>query len=143
MSSGHPARDSIYFSLSNTVFSLPRSSLYFPCTQNNAAVVAIVDSKPYLKSTDQPWEWKWKSENEEVASLPLNLLTREGFNDFDPFLPIRVDKLSEREAEAMLDYLRQCNFLCRKESFTENGRAELKFMSAYNAGDLVDLCSSR
>lgn len=97
-----------------------------------------MDTRPYLISTEQHWTWKWK----DVESLPKNLLTYEGFNDFDPFLPIRVDKMSEKEAESMLDYLEGCNFLCRPESLTEEGRSELKFMSAYNPGEMVTLCSA-
>lgn len=73
--------------------------------------------------------------------FPSFVPVTQGFYDFDPFIPIRVDKLTEKEIESMLDLYQENRFLMRPESLTPEGRQELKFLSSYNPADLCRVCA--
>ncbi|KAI1301449.1 28S ribosomal protein S29, mitochondrial [Halotydeus destructor] len=103
---------------------------------NNGAVIAGVDSKPYYSVLHKAL---WPN---IPSDLPKHLLTEEGFNDFDPFIPIRVAKYSEKEIENCLDYYTEKLLLQRDESRTPAGRQEMKFLSSANPLDLYKLATS-
>jgi small subunit ribosomal protein S29 len=94
---------------------------------SNGAVLLVVDNT---------FPKKFKKPN-----LPKYLLTEKGFEDLDPFIPIKVAKYGEKEMESCLDYYTERLLLQREESLTESGRAEIKFLSCYNPLDLYKLCS--
>lgn len=77
--------------------------------------------------------------NRSIIALSHNW---QGFYDFDPFIPIRVDKFTEKEMESALDYYQDRGFLMRPESVTTEGRDELKYLSSYSPKDLYRLCAS-
>ena len=79
-------------------------------------------------------------ESECLLYLRTDILCRQGFFDFDPFIPIKVDKFTDKELESMLDYFQDRQFLTRPESMTPEGRAELKFMSSNLPENLYRFC---
>ncbi|RWS06998.1 28S ribosomal protein S29: mitochondrial-like protein [Dinothrombium tinctorium] len=72
--------------------------------------------------------------------LPKYLLTEKGFQDLDPFIPIKVDKYTENEFENCLDYYIRKNYVNHPAAKTEMGRKEIKFMSAYNPLEVYKFC---
>lgn len=58
---------------------------------------------------------------------------------FDPFIPIRVPKYSEKEMENVLDYYCEKKLLAREQSLTAGGRQEIKFLSAYYPKEVYNL----
>lgn len=66
-----------------------------------------------------------------------------GFDDLDPFIPVRVDKYTEKEIESCLDYYVERKYILRSSSLTPNGRQEIKFVSGYLPIDLWKICASK
>ncbi|XP_077867315.1 small ribosomal subunit protein mS29-like [Saccoglossus kowalevskii] len=58
----------------------------------------------------------------------------------DPFLPIHVDKYSDKEAESCLDYYIDRLWLQHSAAKMESGRKELKFLSGNNPAELDRIC---
>lgn len=76
-----------------------------------------------------------------LSDYPKALLTDEGFQDFDPFLPIEVEKYSEKELQSCLDYYKEKNWLQRPVSKTKEAHEEIKFLSGMNPGQVYNICS--
>ncbi|XP_070541970.1 small ribosomal subunit protein mS29-like [Ptychodera flava] len=93
----------------------------------NGAIVSSVDQHGAYKQPDE-------------SHLPKYLLTKEGFELMDPFIPVHVDKYSEKEIESCLDYYSDRQWLQHPQAQTEDGRKELKFLSYYNPAELDRIC---
>ncbi|KAG9345414.1 hypothetical protein JZ751_009961 [Albula glossodonta] len=77
-----------------------------------------------------------------TAYLPQELLGQEGFDSFDPFVPIQVPVYSEMEFESCYQYYIDRNWLQHPQSRTEEGKKELLFLSNRNPAVLERLCAS-
>ncbi|XP_011496930.1 PREDICTED: 28S ribosomal protein S29, mitochondrial [Ceratosolen solmsi marchali] len=77
------------------------------------------------------------NKDRQESHLPRYLLTKEGFEHLDPFLPINVENYSEDEFYTMIDYYKHKKLI---RSLTSNGEKELKLLSGYNPYKLMDLC---
>ncbi|XP_003744610.1 28S ribosomal protein S29, mitochondrial [Galendromus occidentalis] len=101
--------------------------------KNASAVVSV--AAPALSLTHRNLEL------ETVPSyMPQYLLGKEGFEFFEPFVPIRVEKYSDKEAESVLEYYTDMNFIQHPKGRTEAARNELKFLSGRNPRELRGLC---
>lgn len=67
---------------------------------------------------------------------------QQGFHDFDPFVPIEVEKYSDKEMVTCLEYYQDRRWLQRPAAFTEEGREEIKFLSGANPFHVYEFCSS-
>ncbi|XP_017494067.1 PREDICTED: 28S ribosomal protein S29, mitochondrial-like [Rhagoletis zephyria] len=79
---------------------------------------------------------------DHISDYPRDLLTDEGFHDFDPFVPIEVEKYSDKEMVTCLEYYQDRRWLQRPAAFTEEGREEIKFLSGANPFHVYEFCSS-
>jgi len=77
------------------------------------------------------------------TDLPRYLLTKEGWEQFDPCVPVFVDKYSSQEAQSTLDYYLERKWLQHPLAGSEEGRLELEYLSTRNPLVLMDLCNSR
>lgn len=71
---------------------------------------------------------------------PREVLGLDGWNHFDPCLPVHVPKYSRKEYESCMNFLQDVGWLCRPESKTEEVRDEIRFISGLNPGEVVLLC---
>lgn len=70
------------------------------------------------------------------------VLGEEGWDYFDPFLPIHVPKYSRNEFENCLNMYQDIGWLSRPESRTCEVREELRFISGMNPEQVFYLCQS-
>ncbi|NWR38795.1 RT29 protein, partial [Tachuris rubrigastra] len=70
------------------------------------------------------------------AYLPQELLGKEGFDALDPFVPILVSNYSPREFESCYGYYLERKWLQHERARTEDGKAELQFLSGSNPRQL-------
>ncbi|XP_064609024.1 small ribosomal subunit protein mS29-like [Liolophura sinensis] len=63
---------------------------------------------------------------------PVALLGKEGFELFDPFIPVKVDTYSEKEIYSALEYFADRHWIQHPAGHTEEGRKELIYKSGYN-----------
>lgn len=73
---------------------------------------------------------------------PQQVLGEEGWECFDPFLPIHVPKYSRREFENCMNMYQDIGWLSRPESRTYEARDELRFISGMNPEQVFYLCQS-
>ena len=71
------------------------------------------------------------------SDLPFSLLSQEGWEALDPFVPVHVPAYSEGEADVMIDYLADKKYISQVAT-TEAGRAEIKFLTGRKPLDLRD-----
>uniref|UniRef100_A0A6M2CJL9 Small ribosomal subunit protein mS29 n=1 Tax=Rhipicephalus microplus TaxID=6941 RepID=A0A6M2CJL9_RHIMP len=74
---------------------------------------------------------------------PKYLLGLEGFEFFEPFIPVHVPKYSEKEIDSCLDYYLDRGYIQNPNGWTDEGKAELKFLSGYNPRELCKVCRWR
>lgn len=82
----------------------------------------------------------WK--NRLTPYYPKALLTDRGWEDFDPFIPIKVENYSDMEADSCLDYYTDKMLLQRPQSKTPEGREEIKAINARNPFEMYKFCSN-
>ncbi|NWZ38989.1 RT29 protein, partial [Brachypodius atriceps] len=70
------------------------------------------------------------------AYTPQELLGKEGFDTLDPFVPIPVPNYSPREFESCYGYYLERKWLQHEKAHTEDGKAELQFLSGSNPRQL-------
>ncbi|NWV39568.1 RT29 protein, partial [Grantiella picta] len=70
------------------------------------------------------------------AYTPQELLGKEGFDALDPFVPIPVSNYSPREFESCYGYYLERKWLQHEKAHTEDGKAELQFLSGSNPRQL-------
>lgn len=73
---------------------------------------------------------------------PREVLGVEGWNHFDPCLPIHVPKYSRMEFESCMNFYQDIEWLCRPESRTREVRDEVRFLSGSNPGQVAYICSA-
>jgi len=73
------------------------------------------------------------------SHLPRYLLTKEGFEMMDPFVPVEVTNYSEKEMQSQIDYYIDRKWLQQPKAHTEQGRRELYFTSAFHPYTLMTL----
>uniref|UniRef100_A0A6J0U498 Small ribosomal subunit protein mS29 n=1 Tax=Pogona vitticeps TaxID=103695 RepID=A0A6J0U498_9SAUR len=66
--------------------------------------------------------------------MPYDLLGKEGFEAFAPFVPIQVFGYSDREFEGCYQYYLENKWLQHEKAGTTEGRLELRFLSGRNPG---------
>lgn len=71
---------------------------------------------------------------------PQDALGQEGWDHFDPFLPIQVPKYSRKEYESCMNLYQDIGWLARPESRTIEVRDEIRFVSGLNPGQVHYLC---
>ena len=71
------------------------------------------------------------------SDLPFSLLSQEGWEAMEPFVPVHVPAYSEGEADVMIDYLADKKYISHVAT-TEMGRAEIKFLTGRKPLDLRD-----
>lgn len=76
----------------------------------------------------------------KALQTPKHLLGLEGWNSFDPFLPIHVPEYSREEFESHMNMLQDIDWITRPEARTEEMRDELRFVSGMNPLELDKLC---
>ncbi|XP_032938583.1 28S ribosomal protein S29, mitochondrial isoform X1 [Catharus ustulatus] len=70
------------------------------------------------------------------AYTPQELLGKEGFDALDPFVPIPVPNYSPKEFESCYGYYLERRWLQHEKARTEDGKAELQFLSGSNPRQL-------
>ncbi|NWY94642.1 RT29 protein, partial [Loxia curvirostra] len=70
------------------------------------------------------------------AYTPQELLGKEGFDALDPFVPIPVPNYSPKEFESCYSYYLERRWLQHEKARTEDGKAELRFLSGSNPRQL-------
>ncbi|KAI2797757.1 28S ribosomal protein S29, mitochondrial [Blomia tropicalis] len=128
---------------------------FFTQKWHNGVIVTSVDKKlvvPYrllpihgpkqVKPRLRTYKHWGPFDVDHLSDYPKDLLTDEGFHHFDPFVPIEVGRYSEKEILTCLDYYEDRKWLQRPESFTEEGREEIKFLSGCNPFHVYDFCSN-
>lgn len=78
----------------------------------------------------------------EQNQTPREVLGIEGWNHFDPCLPIHVPKYSRKEFESCMNFYQDIEWLCRPESRTQEVRDEVQFLSGLNPGQVAYICSA-
>lgn len=73
---------------------------------------------------------------------PQDALGQEGWDHFDPFLPVKVPKYSRKEFESCMDLYQDIGWLTRPESRTREVRDEIRFISGLNPGEVHYLCQA-
>lgn len=74
---------------------------------------------------------------------PQEAIGQEGWEYFDPFLPINVPKYSRKEFESCMNMYQDVGWLVRPESRTQEARDEIRFVSGLNPGQVYYLCQSK
>ncbi|XP_025083153.1 28S ribosomal protein S29, mitochondrial-like [Pomacea canaliculata] len=74
---------------------------------------------------------------------PRYLLGKEGFEWFDPFIPIHVPDYNDKEAYSCLEYYLDRHWIQHEGAQTEEGKKELLFLSNKNPFQLLQICSSK
>lgn len=78
----------------------------------------------------------------EQNQTPKQVLGLDGWNSFDPCLPIHVGKYSRKEFESCMNMYQDIGWIARPEARTEEVRNELRFVSGLNPGQLKYLCGA-
>ncbi|RXG72618.1 28S ribosomal protein S29, mitochondrial [Armadillidium vulgare] len=105
--------------------------------------------KPLLRS-----DWKggvivgsvdiiMSTKDRRESHLPRYLLTREGWETLDPFVPILVDKYSEKEFESAVNYYLDRRWLQHPAGASKEGKEELEFLSGSYPAELLKLVHGR
>lgn len=76
-----------------------------------------------------------------LSDYPKTLLTDEGFQDFDPFVPVEVSEFTQKEFQSCMDYYEDRQWLQRPAARTLEGQEEIKFLSGMNPGQIARICS--
>ncbi|XP_064621052.1 small ribosomal subunit protein mS29-like [Lineus longissimus] len=74
--------------------------------------------------------------------LPRYLLGKEGFELFDPFVPIEVPAYNEKEIYSCLEYYGDRMWIQTPKGKTDEGKKELIFLSEYNPLALSELTAA-
>lgn len=80
--------------------------------------------------------------SKQQNQTPGDVLGVEGWNCFDPFLPIPVPKYSRKEYESCMNMYQDIGWLCRPESRTQEVRDEIRFISGSNPKEVEYLCKA-
>jgi len=71
-----------------------------------------------------------------VNHMPRYLLGKEGFDFFDPHIPIHVPHYSSKETNSHLDYYTENGWIQSPAGLTDAGRKEITFLSCNNPFEL-------
>lgn len=109
----------------------------------------ITLTNPFINITNYDWtngvcvlvvdEIAMTKEVEAESELPRFLLTKEGFEHLDPFVPVRVENYSEIEFKRCIDYYVDRRWI---QNTNEGFDDELKFVSGMNPFNLMQRCIS-
>ena len=72
------------------------------------------------------------------STFPFALLSQEGWELMDPFIPVEVNPYSKFEMNTMIDYFVDKRYI-RETVATEAGRAEVHFLTGRNPKDFMEL----
>jgi len=81
--------------------------------------------------------------DERESDLPRYLLKREGWELFDPFVPIEVHNYTSQEVQTTIDYYLERKWLGHPGCSTEEGRLELEYLCTKNPLTLMTICNSK
>lgn len=73
---------------------------------------------------------------------PKQVLGIDGWQHFDPCLPINVPVYSRKEFDSVMNFYQDVGWLCRPESCTVEARDEIRFLSAMNPLQVASVCES-
>lgn len=76
----------------------------------------------------------------QLNQTPREVLGIDGWNHFDPFLPIATTKYSRKEFESCMNMYQDIGWLCRPESCSEEARDEVRFVSGLHPKEVEYLC---
>lgn len=71
---------------------------------------------------------------------PFALLGEEGWEHFEPFIPIEVNLYSKAEMDTMIDFYGEKRYIS-DTAVTSAGRAEIHFMTGRSPGDFMEYSS--
>lgn len=77
--------------------------------------------------------------SKQQNQTPREVLGIEGWNHFDPCLPVHVPKYSRKEFESCMNFYQDIGWICRPESKTLEARDEVRFTSGLNPGQVAFL----
>lgn len=95
----------------------------------NGSVVVSVD------------KFVWAPDDKNDSDMPFYQLGKKGFEHLDPFVPINVQKYTEKEFHSCIDYYVDQNWIQTEKGNTEEGRNELLYLSVGNPFDVMKLCA--
>ena len=74
------------------------------------------------------------------STFPFALLSQEGWELMDPFVPVEVNPYSKFEMNTMIDYFVDKRYI-RETAATDAGRGEVHFLTGRNPKDFMELSS--
>jgi small subunit ribosomal protein S29 len=77
------------------------------------------------------------------SDFPRYLLNKEGWEMFDPFIPIHVENYTSQEVQTTIDYYLDRKWLQHPMAGSEKGRQELEYLSTKNPLWLMKLANAR
>lgn len=80
--------------------------------------------------------------SKEQNQTPREVLGIEGWNDFDPFLPILSPNYSRKEYESCMNMYQDIGWLTRAVSLTQEARDEVRFISGLRPKEVEYLCQA-
>lgn len=93
-------------------------------SHRNGLVVASCDNK-FVKTQNQK---------------PRDVLGEEGWEHFDPFIPIKQPVFDRKEFESFMNHYQDIGWFCRPESHTIDARDEIRFISGMNPLEITKVC---
>ncbi|XP_060607679.1 small ribosomal subunit protein mS29-like, partial [Ruditapes philippinarum] len=106
-------------------------NLYKPDWNNGVCIGTVCQNVDTLDEPDH--------EPEKVPYTPKYLLKDEGFQCFDPFVPMLVPEYSPKEAHNCIDYYIERKWIIKPRSLTEHGKKELVLLSNHNPKMLMEI----
>lgn len=112
-----------------TVFNAFKES--FKTDWTNGVVITTVD------------QFSIHTKNREDSDLPRALLNKDGWEAFDPFVPIHQDKYTSQEVQTTIDYYLDRKWLQHPRADSAEARLELEVISLKNPYQLMELSNYR
>lgn len=78
----------------------------------------------------------------EQNQIPQDIIGPDGWDHFDPFIPLNVPKYSRKEYESCMNLYQDIGWLTRPEVRTQEVRDEIRFLSGLNPGQVHYICQS-
>lgn len=125
----------------------PRTYLHGETRSHKITTDQITLTNPFLNITKYDWtngvcvlvvdQIALTDDVDAESELPRYLLTKEGFEHLDPFVPVQVGNYTELEFKRCIEYYLNRRWIQNsKEGFDD----ELKFVSGMNPFDLMQRC---
>jgi len=74
-------------------------------------------------------------------NTPLELFGEQGFEAIDPFIPLETKNYTQSEIDKIYEYFKEKQWLTSEKARSEEGRKQLKYLSAFNPYYFDRMCS--